>query len=179
MTILPRIISKVGRSIKLAKFLQKHPMNLEPFFKEIREFGDKYVSEMLGPSTSPVIAIPPPSATSSLSTTSIPESSQASRGYTGSTPRLLTPTSEHRNSPVERPIRISATESDSWMSDSVGSRPVPLDILGQAPPLTSRPNLTEPLPTIIPYNHYPPEDQHGGGAQRGASCKESTCCIVV
>jgi len=197
MTILPRIVSKVGQSIKLAKFLRNHPMKLEPFFKEIRKFGDKYVSEMLGPS-SPDIATPTPSPTSSLSTTSIPESSQGDTP--GSTPRLLTPTSEQRNSlatdssrpltpPVEQQIRTSTTEYEAheseppnWdplMSGSVDSRPVPLDILRQAPPLISRPDLMEPPPTAIPYNQYPPEDQHGGGGQRGTSCKESLCCIVL
>jgi hypothetical protein len=190
MTILPPIISKVGRSIKLAKFMRKHPLESNPLFEKIQKLGENYVFEVLGTPQSPPDS-PPVSPTSSLSSTSIPESSP--EGSPGSTPRLLTPPNGQRNSspetsrsltpPTRRRISSSEHEnsesnspsSGSWMSDSADSVSVPHDILNQASPLTSRSNLIPP-PQTIRYN--PSEDQHDGGP-RGTSCKESICCIVV
>ena len=191
MAILPAIIAKIPRSIKLAKFLRKHPLELNPLFEEIQTLGDKYVFGVFGTPESPPVG-PPPSPTSSLSTTSIPESPQ--EGSPGSTPRLLTPPNEQRNSPTDRPrpltppieqrnraIEHEDSESyspscGSWMSDSDESLSVPHDILTQVSPLTSRSNLIPPPQTALHYN--PSEDQPDDGP-RGTSCKESTCCIVV
>ena len=192
MAFLPLIIAKIPRSIKLAKFLRKHPLELNPLFEEVQTLGEKYAFEVLGiPKWFPVR--PPPSPTSSLSTTSIPESPQ--EGSPGSTPRLLTPPNEQRNSPTDRlrslipPIeqRNGAIEHEdsesyspscgSWTSDSDESLSVPHDILTpQISPLTSRSNLIPPPRTTVHSN--PSEDQHDDGP-RGTSCKEAICCIIV
>jgi len=168
--ILPSILTLAGRSIKLAQFLRKHPMEPNLHHEEVRDLGEKYAFEVLGPPGSQSTYSP----NSSLPTTSIPHSVEDSSP--GSTPRVLTPPAERQNRTAEH------RESDSpglisLQDSSLESLLLPPNILDQVSPLTSQSNLLESPPqTTISSN--PPEDQHDGHLH-GTTCKESICCIVT
>ena len=181
MAILPPIISKAGRSNKLADFLRNHPLELDPIFEEIRMFGETYVFDVLGTPESPLVG-PSHSPPSLFSTTSIPYGSWGGLDSSlGSTPRSLTPSVNYRSSLSIRGPWGSHLFLPSNPSPSPSTRGpcgsqlfLPPPILEH--PLTFRSNLIEPTETTT--HHNPPEDQHED-SPRGTSCKESICCIVV